>query len=60
MRRIDLFPLRLARFVLSHILHAIRPTGPRERLLRKCRSTPPSETSAKAPSDEYSELKAKR
>jgi hypothetical protein len=46
MPRIDLFPLRLARFVIEHFVlsirptgprDSIRPTGPRDRLLRRCR-----------------------
>jgi len=37
MPRIDLFPLRLARFVIEHFVLSIRPTGPRDRLLRRCR-----------------------
>jgi hypothetical protein len=37
MPRFDLFPLRLARFVIEHFVLSIRPTGPRDRLLRRCR-----------------------
>ena len=37
MLRIDLFPLRLARFVIAQLAYSIRPTGPRDRLLRRCR-----------------------
>ena len=37
MKRIDLFPLRMAKFVFLHFWYSMRPSGPRERLLAKCR-----------------------
>ena len=37
MRRVDLFPLRFFRFLIARLVEYLRPTGPRDRLLRRCR-----------------------
>jgi hypothetical protein len=58
MRRVNLFPLRLARFLIAYFAWVVRPTGPRDRLLRKCRREHEVDPSRQKQSHLYMDEKA--